>query len=488
MKISNLLNVFKKTNNKAVVEKSLNINTIRLDQLINGTGDFGTVFWSPTSILEALRFYSQLQPVFDSVDRIVTEFSSIKPTVRNTQTKEFFPDHPILKLLEKPNAFDVCDLFLKTLATDFLVTGNAFYTATGNLISKPLELFNVLPQTVSVLTSDPRKVEKYQISDMELQREYTLTSVQRKFGAEAAKRLGPFRYYWNNVSELFHLKDVNRLGGISSNRHFGMNRVTPLFFEVDQHKNSSIHNLSILKRGGRTSGILVSKEPLTEDQREALQKEFNDLYTGSENAGRALLIDGSIEWKDLMKTNRDMDFLELKKSNVIAIYNVFRVPLALVIPEQMTLSNFFESRVALYEGAVIPLTKFLYSKLTAELMPRYENSENLELTFDLFQIPTLEAKRVKTVAEMANLGILTINELRTLVGREKLENGDEIFLPANLLPLLRDTFTQDNLRKPNPGASGSKFKEILQLQVDGSGNRVYDDAAIKILTNSFYGQ
>ncbi len=488
MKINSLFGFLKgQKSNNDIIKKSSTVTTLRLDQLINGRVDFGSVFWSPTSILEALRFYSQLQPVFDAVDRIVTEFSSIRPTVINTETKEFLPDHPILELLKEPNAFDTCDLFLKTLATDFLVTGNAFFTATGPVQLKPLEIFNIRPQTVSVLTSDALKVKSYQISDWDLQIIYKFTNVFKEFGSTAAEKLGEFRYYRDRSSEFFHFKDVNRLDSLTTNRHFGMNRISPLFFEADQYKESSMHNLSILKRAGRSSGILSSKESLTEDQREHLQKSFNDLYTGSENAGRALLIDGAIEWTDLMKNNRDMDFLELKKGNVVAIYNTYRVPLPLVIAEQMTLANMEAARLSLYENAVIPLTKFLYSKITRALMPRYEKSENLELTFSIFDIPALESKRVQSTKDISNLGILTINELRTMLGKEGLENGDEIFLPANLLPLLRDRFIEDNLNRPLPGASKSKFRKILKSQVNVDGNRIYDDKKINQLISSLYG-
>ena len=488
MKFPSLFEIFKTQSTKDLVQKSSNITTVQLDQMINGNGFLDSVFWSPTSIIEAVLFYAQLQPVFDAVDRIVTEFASIKPRVFDTVNKEFVEDHPILDLLQQPNPFNTCDLFLKTLATDFLVTGNAFFWATGPVIAKPLELFSIRPQSVSVMTSGAVKVDSYRVSDLEIQDIYQLTNVHNDFGLQASERLGEFRYYHQDVKELFHFRDVNRLDRIQTNRHFGMNRLTPLFLEVDQYRQSSTHNLSILKRAGRSSGILISENPLTDNTRERLQKQMNDLYSGAENAGRMMLVDGAMKFEDLMKSNRDMDFLELKKGNITAIYNTYRVPLPLVLAEQMTLANMASATLSLYEGAVIPMTKFLYNQLTKALMPRYEDSENLVLAFDVFDIPALEKKRVQTAAEIAKVGVLTVNEIRTLLGKEGLENGDQIFLPANLLPLLSDLFTDDNLTQPRPSSSKSKFKSILKSQNDTDGQRVYSNENIADLASKIYGK
>lgn len=489
MKLPNLFGLFKAQNDQDLVKKSSNITTIQLDQLINGTGGPGSVFWSPTSILESILFYAQLQPLYDAVERIATEFSSIKPRVFDNDKKEFIEDHPILDLLAEPNPFNTCDLFLKTLAIDYLVTGNSFFFATGPVQAKPLELFEVRPQAVSVMTAGAIKVDTYRVSDLELQDVYDLTNIFKEFGRQAAERLGQFRYYQDESKEFFHFKDVNRIASIRNNRHFGMNRLTPLFFEVDQYKQSSVHNLSILKRAGRSSGMINVENRLADDDRERLQKEVNDLYTGAENAGRVMLVDGAIlKWEDFMKSNRDMDFLELKKGNITAIYNTYRVPLPLVLPEQMTLANMASAQLALFDNAVIPLTKVLYNQLTKALMPRYEDSENLVLKFDPFDIPALETKRVKTATEIAKVGVFTVNELRTLLGKEGLENGDEVFLPANLLPLLSDIFTDDNLDRPRPGSSKAKFKSKLKSHTYADGKRVYSDEQIKALESKLYGQ
>ncbi len=46
---------------------------------------------------------------------------------------------------------------------------------------------------------------------------------------------------------------------------------------------------------------------------------------------------------------------------------------------------------------------------------------------------------------MANSGVLTINELRSLIGREDLtEGGDRVYQPMNLVPVGQDQYIRDN--------------------------------------------
>ena len=479
MKLFNPMNFFKKSAPK--------IQGLTLDQLATiDTGFRDSVFWTPNTIRQSLLIYSKISPAYDAIDRIATEFTTIKPMVFDTKKNEFVSEHPILELFKNPNPFNSRQSFFYDLSTFFLATGNSFYAGTGPVMEPPLEIDIIRPEIISISSSDSQKVKSYRVDDFDLSHMFNLTSVADEFGLRDAMRLGRFRYYEKDALEFFHIKNFNPLPGIGFNRHFGMSKLTPLFFENEQFEHLSTHNLSLLRRGATIGGILAIEGALSEDQREALTQQLNNLHTGSENTGRTMVTEGGAKWIDNVKTNKDMDFMNLKKSNVTSIYNAYRVPLPLVLAETMTLANMDAARLALFENAVLPLTKILYSELTRGLLRRYPDSQNLILSFDPFDIPALEAGRVDTVNEISKAGVMTINELRTLLGKEGVENGDEIFLPANLIPSLRDLFTGDNLSKPRPGSSRVKVIDILKNMTLEDGGRYYSDKDIKLITDTVY--
>ena len=134
----------------------------------------------------------------------------------------------------------------------------------------------------------------------------------------------------------------------------------------------------------------------------------------------------------MSKTMKDMDFKELKRDVVNTIFNATRIPIPLISPEHMTLSNYAESQIAFWDNAVIPLAKRLFQEQTVFLAPRAKE-EGLQITFDESEIPTLRERQNIEKERLRNSGILTPNESRELDGYDAVANGDELYQPNNLI-------------------------------------------------------
>jgi len=94
------------------------------------------------SVLTALKLYEQCSPLFMVVDKIVSAYINVPFRIKDKNTDEFIENHPVLELLEKPNSDESEFSFKESLATSFLITGNAFLIASGNINREPLELYN----------------------------------------------------------------------------------------------------------------------------------------------------------------------------------------------------------------------------------------------------------------------------------------------------------------------------------------------------------
>jgi HK97 family phage portal protein len=122
---------------------------------------------------------------------------------------------------------------------------------------------------------------------------------------------------------------------------------------------------------------------------------------------------------------KDMDFIESKNSAAREIALAFGVPPQLLgINGDNTYSNMQEARLALWEETIIPLLDKIADSLTNWLSQQF--NEEIVIDFDRDCISLLTARREKLWMTLTNIGFMSINEKRALVGLSEVEGGDKI--------------------------------------------------------------
>ena len=244
----------------------------------------------------------------------------------------------------------------------------------------------------------------------------------------------------NGFSELKHVKLWNPLDD-----YYGLSPMSAAAVEVDQFNMSSKHNVNLLQNGARPSGAVVFKPQddqgfavnLTESQRQQLLTDMNNRFSGANNAGRPMLLEGDFDWKEMGMSPKDMDFLNLKHMSATDIALCFGVPSQLVgVPDSQTYSNVAEARLALYEETIIPHLRKLSSDLNEWLVPLFD--DRLTLEFDIDSIPALSERVKRTyenVTSAVREGIMTRNEAREQLGLEPKDGADDLYISATLFPL-----------------------------------------------------
>ena len=111
---------------------------------------------------------------------------------------------------------------------------------------------------------------------------------------------------------------------------------------------------------------------LADQQFERLKKELEEQYQGTANAGRPLLLEGGLDWKAMLLSPKDMDFMEAKHSAAREIALAFGVPpMLLAIPGDNTYSNYQEASRVFWRQTVLPLAGRIASALTQWLAPSF---------------------------------------------------------------------------------------------------------------------
>lgn len=442
------------------------------------------------SFYRALEYYRRCAPLHSAIQLITDEVSNIDPYLYNSNDDQYSNRGKLLDLLRFPNADSTYTEFMAQLASFFLITGNAYVLAAAISPTRPVkELCVIPPQFVTLIAGKDGVVDVMNIN-MDNSR------------AESFKRIevnGRYRYYSEEGRELWHIKEFNPFQ--SASNPYGMSKLTPIFYEIEQYINSSVHNLSMLKRGARPSGALTSEQPLNDDQFMRLQEQMSAFYQGATNTGRMLLLENGIHFEEMAQNNKDMDFLELKKNVTFMIYNALKIPLPLISADHTTMNNMQHAMLNFYDNNILPLLERLLTELSIFLEPRYPELKTQVLSYSADEITALEPRRNEQLEKLAAMGVLTINEIRASMGYEPLTGGNTLYISSNQMPVGQDVYTEDQPKVPRSqdldepieeapvdelAEAKQQFIQILREQKNPNNTPKYSESFIHEMVSKYY--
>ncbi len=306
-------------------------------------------------------------------------------------------DHPLKELLKHPNPLQGTAQFLESVFSYYQISGNVYIEAIRpNEGSAPVELYVLRPDRMRVIPGE---------SGLPLGYEYQVGGRTVRWAAD------PF----TGASTILHWKAFHPLDD-----WYGMAPLEAAMAAIDQHNAASAWNQALLNQAARPSGALVyspkdGPTQLSDEQFRRLKEELEEHYQTPRNAGRPLILEGGLDWKEMGLTPKDMDWLAGRKRAAQDIALAFGVPDQLIsISESQTYANMAEARLALYEETVLPLVQQFKGELNRWLAPMFD--DGLRLDIDADEIPALAARRDMVWDKIGKADFLSRNEKRQAVG------------------------------------------------------------------------
>ena len=348
----------------------------------------------------ALEAYIRNVVAHRAISMVATSAASVRfklmdvtPRRANREIKS----HAILDLLKHVNPSQGCGSFFQALYQYQLISGNAFIQAVGTKDSAPTELHLLRPDRMAVIAGKGGIPAGYR---------YSVNNVVMDFPVERV----------TGRSRILHVKTFHPL-----NDWYGLSPIEAAAYSIDQHNQSGAWNQALLQNGARPSGALVVKQEagnggtLSDEQYNRIKVQMDEQFSGAINAGRPLLLEGGLDWKEMSLTPKDMDFVEAKNASARDIALAFGVPPQLLgIPGDNTYSNLQEARLALWEQTVVPMVCALTDALNNWLIPMFGVS--YEMTADTDGITALAIRNQAIWERVQNASFLTDDEKRAAVG------------------------------------------------------------------------
>jgi HK97 family phage portal protein len=309
-------------------------------------------------------------------------------------------DHPLQKLLDHPNPEQGGAAFRESLFGALQTAGNAYVEAVEEADMPPYELWVLRPDRMKVIPNARGWPEAY---------EYGTGTVRTRIGRDAEGWL-----------KVLHLKFFHPLDD-----WYGFSPLEAAAFSIDVHNASGEWNKALLDNAARPSGALIygqnTSERLSVEQFDRLKSELSTAYSGKDNAGRPLLLEGGLDWKPMALSPAEMDYIDGKYAAARDIALSFGVPAQLLgIPGDNSYSNYKEANLAFWRHTVLPLVERQVQAFNGWLCPRFAGAK---IVSDIETLPALSAEREALWSRLEQASFLTLAERRKLAGLSAVPEG-----------------------------------------------------------------
>ena len=320
-------------------------------------------------------------------------------------------DHPYYNVLRRPNPAQSGHEFMRQKISYLMIGGNS-YDERIILGGDVREKYTLRPDRMKIFDGPswpwPSK--------------YVYTAGSNTQTWEVDPKTG--------TSDIRHMKLFN-----PTNDWYGQSPLVAGTYGVDQHNEAMTWIQALLQNSARPSGALVmsGSERMGDEQFDRMKAQIDSQYSGASNAGRPMLLEGGLDWKEMGMSPSDMAITDTKNSAAIDIATAFGVPAQLVgIPQSQTYNSYPEARLSFWEDTIIPLVQAVGAEESAWMQQVY--GDDVRVVANLDKIPAIVDKRAKQWEAADKSTDLTVNERRELKGFPEIHGGDEPPATVTLQP------------------------------------------------------
>ena len=405
---------------------------------------------TPESAMRATAVYAAVRLLAETVAQLPLQVFEVDADGGKTAAR----DNPLWALLhDTPNAESTSYEWRRLVMTHLLLRGNSYCEMIPGTAGRVGELIPLDPDGVKpflVVEDDGRKRIWYEFTDREIQ-----GSPRRLLSSD----------------EVLHIR------GLGTNRWIG---ISPIALHAETIRNT----LSTASFGGKLfanglnpSAIIRTNAQYDEEDFKRFKEQIDQNYAGLGNAKKPLVLQNIEEFKPVSMTPEDSQFIETQKFNVSDIARIFNVPPhKLAELSNATFSNIEEQSLEYVIYSLIPWLSNIEAALRKAV---FTVADRRDLVAE-FRVDGLlrgdSVKRWTAYKSALSAGAMSINEVRRLENLNPVDNGDEHFVPMNMIPL--DQAVDPAVAPPPapPGAPPDRSSSVQPWMEDLAGRVVRAEA------------
>lgn len=372
--------------------------------------------WWPTSNYGSLNLYGDLTQDYASIYRtqpnVRTVVSFLARNIAQLGLKvykrvsdderEQLNSHPLAKLIRRPNHFTTRYRFIESLVTDLAIYDNAFWLKVRT------------ENDIALLRMPPQYVEEV-----------------------GKNRFRPTRYRMFGIEDLVYDAEevVHYRGHNPDNPKWGQSPLESLRRILAEEESSGQAREYFWRNHSRAEVALTHPGELTEGAQQRLRAQWESLYSGATNTGKTAILEEGMDVKDISVSAKDAQYIEARKLSREECASAFHISPAMVgILEHANFANIKEQHKMLYQDSLGPWLVMIEEDIELQLLPEFPDNEDIYVEFNIAEKLKGDFEEQASAAQ-ASVGApwITRNEQRARFNMPRVEGGDELITPLNVL-------------------------------------------------------
>jgi len=371
------------------------------------------------SKMKGLDMYQKSLYLNKAINKRAEKVGDIKFVLKDLKDNEV--ENELTTLLDKPNEYQTKTQFFRLIQKFLDIYGCVYiHKDMGESI-----LFNK--------NKDPKALHVLNPRNMELNTNDTDTIIESYTYSKGA---GQNNY---SIDEIIYLHNPNPENPIKPESiiYAGM-RVLETNISADENQANSIST------GGKIDTIIQAKGVSNSEQLQQIKTSYRNSKQESFDAvggQEPFFAGGDIDVKRLALSPKDLEYIATKKMTIDDISIMTNVPVEILgVTSGATYSNAEASIRIFIQETIKPLQNQIIDVLNWRLVP---DKFKLEL---IDPVPSNEEDKRKDLETADKIHAMTINEKREALGLPEVPNGDEIYIPFNLVSI--SDSPSDEKKKP----------------------------------------
>lgn len=247
---------------------------------------------------------------------------------------------------------------------------------------------------------------------------------------------GSIVYYYKIGSDMAVLAEesVLHIKGMG-NGTVGLSKLDYMKATTSEISNSQNAANKLFTTGGKPTGVLMVDSILKKEQREAIQRNFAEMATGS--TSRLYVLEANMKYQQLNLTPEDMQLLQSRHYGVEEIGRWFGVPSVLINHSNVTAwgSGIYEIVDGFYKFTIRPSLINIEQAIRKRVLTSGQRVRySVEFNFEGLLRTNLK-DRMEVYARAVQNGLKTRNECRQLENDPPIAGGDDLTVQTNLVPI-----------------------------------------------------
>ena len=317
-------------------------------------------------------------------------------------------DHPLYRLMLKPNFWQTPLQFRCTLTMHVCLRGNGYAFIDRDESGSPVQLIPVIPDYVQPMLDDSYQMW-YRISFERHDAVYNI----------------PAR-------DMLHLK------WCSYDSYVGLSPISLQAEVIGKALTTQEHVNRFYSNGASYGAVLTHPATLSDTARANIRRDMESSYSGSRNAFKTLILEEGMTVNKTSMSMQDQQFIEHQNFTASEIASVFGIPAHMLnIPNRMpnTGSGLEQISMSFLRDTMGPWFKAWTETVESSLFTEDEYfGEDLKIEFDTSDyLKTDEASRYRIYTSGRSIGTLSKNDIRLRENMPRIStpDGDDYSAPLN---------------------------------------------------------